>query len=341
MSQVLRPGDVSRTTRAARAGDLLRDLSSGALRTEAARVAPFPTGFEPLDRVLDGGFRTHDLVLVGGLPGVGKTIATLQWARAVARNGDHAIFVCYEHDESVLLTRLLTAEIGELAAPEDVTRLDGLRQALQRYTYGAPDEDEVLESSLLFRTARDRVAEYADRLWLVRGSGAHTSLDDLERLVVDHADERTMLFVDYLQKVAVHPEPEDEAHKVTLIAEGLKDLALQRDVAIVAVVAASQVGLDARRTRLHHLRGSSALAYECDVAVILNEKFRAVSKVHLAYDTARAERFKHEVVFSLEKNRGGPSLVDVEFRKDFSNYRFHPHGGFVAERLVDERLIDE
>jgi replicative DNA helicase len=323
------------------AGDLLRDLDRGGAATPRARMHPHQTGFEPLDSVLHGGFRAHDLVLVGGLPGVGKTIATLQWARNVARAGDHAIFVCYEHDEAVLLSRLLTLEIGELAGPEDVIQLDELRDALYRWAYGGSGEDDDLQGSLLFRTARDRLEAYADRLWLVRGSGAHTTLAELQRLVDAHAGERTVLFVDYLQKVAVHPEPPDEAEKVTRIAEGVKELALQSDVAVVAVVAASQVGLDATRTRLHHLRGSSALAYECDVALILNEKFRAVSKVHLAYDPVRAERFKHQVVFSIEKNRGGQSLVDLEFDKDFPNYRFNERGGFVQERLVDERLNEE
>ena len=317
---------------------MLRELADGARKAESSFVAPYATGFDPLDSVLHGGFRTHDLVLVGGLPGVGKTVATLQWARSVARAGGHAIFVCYEHDEAVLLSRLLTLEIGAAASPDDIVQLDELREALYRYAYGAPRDGDDLEARVLFRTARERLAEYADRIWLVRGSGSHTTLTDLEQLVEQHAGERTVLFVDYLQKVAVHPEPADEAEKITRVTEGLKELALQHDVAIVAVVAASQVGLDAARIRLHHLRGSSALAYECDLAIILNEKFRTVAKAHLAYDGTRAERFKRQVVFSIEKNRGGPSLVDVEFTKDFQNYRFDPHGGFVQERLVDERL---
>ncbi len=150
-----------------------------------------------------------------------------------------------------------------------------------------------------------------------------------------------MLFVDYLQKVAVHPEPPTESDKVTRIAEGLKEIALSHSISVVAVVAADAEGVKAPRLRLHHLRGSSALAYECDVAVILNDKHRTVAKAHLAYDPVRAETFKHQVIFSIEKNRGGPALVDVEFRKDFHFYRFNTTGQYVAEKLVDERLHSE
>ena len=81
--------------------------------------------------------------------------------------------------------------------------------------------------------------------------------------------------------------------------------------------------------------------YECDVALILNDKFNTVSKVHLAYDPVRAETFRDWVVFTVEKNRGGPNLMDLEFRKDFLHFRFHPEGGMVAEKLIDERVYSE
>jgi hypothetical protein len=46
-------------------------------------------------------------------------------------------------------------------------------------------------------------------------------------------------------------------------------------------------------------------------------------------------------VFGIEKNRDGPGLVDLEFRKDFANFRFDSHGSFVAEQLVDDVLFEE
>jgi hypothetical protein len=70
----------------------------------------------------------------------------------------------------------------------------------------------------------------------------------------------------------------------------------------------------------------------------LNDKSQAVSKVHLAYDPVRAATFKHQVVFTVEKNRGGQAPLDLEFRKDFASYRFQTRGAFVSDRLVDERL---
>jgi replicative DNA helicase len=333
-------GDLARPPRSAR--DALWGLRSEDPRVVAHRPSPISLGFDLLDRLLDGGLHVHDLMLLGGSPGVGKTIAALQMARHMAAEGRTAIYVSYEHDTPTMLGRLLAMELGSLSTPQLDPELDRLRRVVVDATSGYRSFDEVLRSEPLVAEAVERFETYADRLVLVRGSGAHTTLRELASVVAGiEEQDASVLFVDYLQKVAVHPEPAEEAEKITRVSEGLKDLALEHDLAVVALVAADWDGLRAGRTRLHHLRGSSALAYECDVAVLLNDKFRSVSKTHLAYDTVKAESFKHQVIFSLEKNRGGPAMVDIEYRKDFEHYRFVPEGRYVAERLVDDRLEAE
>jgi replicative DNA helicase len=319
--------------------DVIDALFERDLRPDRAPTSPIATGFDLVDRVLDGGLRPHDLMLLGGSPGVGKTVAALQMARNMARGGRTAIYVSYEHDDPTMLGRLLALELGDMATPANAPELDRLRRVVVEATSGFRTLESVIGSEPLAAEAYRRIEAYADRLVLVRGSGARTDLTTIEALVATaETDGDVVVFVDYLQKVAVHPEPEHEAEKVTRVAEGLKDLALSHEVAVVALVAADWDGLRAGRVRLHHLRGSSALAYECDVALILNDKHSAVARAHLAYDTVRAETFKQLVVFSVEKNRGGPAMVDLEFRKDFLHYRFDPQGSYMAERAADDRL---
>lgn len=332
----------SQTSAARSIRDVLVDVTSAQADAAERWATPLPTGFGLLDRVLDGGLRQHDLILLGGAPGVGKTVAALQIARHVASTGRQVVYLSYEHDEPTMLGRLLALELGEMATPENAPELDHLRQVVVDATAGFRDLSGVVAREPLVAEAVRRLDAYADELLLVRASGRATDLATIEALVptTSHHEEG-LVVVDYLQKVAVHPEPADEAEKVTRITEGLKDLALRHDVAVLALVAADWDGVRAGHLRLHHLRGSSALAYECDVAVMMSEKHRAVSKVHLAYDPVRAETFQHQIVFSVEKNRGGPAHVDLEFRKDFLHYRFDPEGRYLAERLVDDRLETE
>ncbi len=322
---------------------VLTDLDTAIRSGQAKDLIPIATGFDVLDSALGGGIRRGDLMLVGGAPGVGKTIVTLQWARNIARDGGTVVYVCYEHEESALLARLLAVELGDVPHTTDDMEMEKLRAGIQEVALGGGRGlTDVLESEEHARLAYQRIEQYGDRLWLVRASGAHTGIPEIEELLLQRQDvDKLVLFVDYLQKVAVRPEPAEEEEKVTRVTEALKDLSLSYQVPIVSVVAADREGLKSRRLRLHHLRGSSALAYEADVALILNNKFDTVSKVHLAYDPVRAETFKDMAIFSIEKNRGGPNLIDLEFKKDFLYYRFNPTGGVVNEKLIDERIYTE
>ena len=100
-----------------------RSLTDVVLGLEDSAVGTVvPTGFDPLDKVLDGGLRSRDLTLIGGVPGVGKTVVTLQWARNSAMAGFNTAYVCYEHDQEALASRLLAVEVGEMKATEENIR---------------------------------------------------------------------------------------------------------------------------------------------------------------------------------------------------------------------------
>ena len=330
-----------RRTRTTVLGDLLDGLDQTLRSGDVTDLMTTPTGFSVLDDTIGGGLHAGDLMLLAGPPGVGKTIVGLQMARSVALSGGHAIYVCYEHEEVALATRLLALEAASGDHPTGASQ-----QIAQLLLSGAQSRrglDETLAGDPLVADALQRVRTYAHRLTLVRASGTHTGLTEIEQLVsaTEQQGRRPVVFVDYLQKVAITPTPAREIEKITRTVEGLKDLALSYHVPLVAVSAVDADGLATRRLRLRHLRGSDAAAFEADIVVLMNEKAKAVSKVHLAYDSRAAQRFKEWVVFSIEKNRGGPNLVDLEFQKDFSHFRFHPDGGVVTETLSDERVTED
>jgi replicative DNA helicase len=335
MTEVLSPS--SDHVAQATAAELLAGIGPEAPQ---ARATQFPTGFEPLDDVLSGGMRAQDLVLVGGRPGIGKTVASLQWARWMAMQGHTAIYVCYEHSPHSLLGRLLALELGSLARPDEVVELTRLRTIAQEVALGAAPS-EALTTDPLGEEAYHRLQQYGPRLRLVQGSGLRTGVHELARLVSEHRDGSTALFVDYLQKIPVAGDLRGNDERTTHLAERLKELAMVAEVPVIALAAADKEGLTTRRLRLANLRGSTALAHECDIAILLNEKSVAVSKSHLAFDPVRAETFRRWVVFSVEKNREGAPDMNLEFRKDLANYRFDPAGGFVAESLVDSVLFTE
>ncbi len=140
---------------------------------------PFATGMDVLDQMLDGGVGAGDLTLIGGQPGIGRTIVTLQWARHIAAAGGTAIYVCYEHGHAELLARLLAVELGTIGDTEPLADIDKLKTQLTQAANGTAQLAALLEMEPLARRVYDRLHEYADRLILVRGSGRYTTVPAL------------------------------------------------------------------------------------------------------------------------------------------------------------------
>ena len=139
------------------------------------------TGFDPLDEVLAGGIRPGEMLLVGGKPGVGKTIATRQWARSMAQRGGVAVYLCFEHDQVTMLTRLLSCELGEVIAihPARTSRVERveLQGRIRDVAAGAITLQQALDSDPLIDEAHRRLAAYADRLVFVTGSGEYPNVN--------------------------------------------------------------------------------------------------------------------------------------------------------------------
>ncbi len=321
--------------------DEVEHLAAGG---EAERLRPMPTGFSPLDDILNGGLRTGELLVLGGPFGVGKTIWGLQAARnAVAADpANHALVACYEHDRAHLLERLLCLESAAHGLRDEALTLRTLATLATRGGGGIMTQLRRLPRYAPVVAALDR---YAGRLILARASGDHTTLEVLRRW----ADERIaagagrlLLVVDYLQKIPVPlAAVTAETELTTYLTQGLKEMAMALGIPIIAIAASDRGGLKARRMRLADLRGSSALQYEADIGLVLNNKYAILSREHMIYNPAAAEAMRDWVVLSVEKYRAGRNAVDMEFQLDAAHFRIAPQGDFVRDRLVDEKVTLE
>ena len=323
--------------------DVLAEANERLTVGESAAAKVWPTGFPMLDTYLAGGLRSGELTLLGGPQGLGKTSFVLQMLRHIVSTGGVGVYFSYEHDAPTVLQRLVALEAAELYGL-DAPPLKVIRQAMEAQDGQAGSLADRL-AAIGIADAVQAVAAYGDRLLIHRSTGSATDVDEIKKValeVIERTGQSPMLVVDYLQKVAVKDHPGDEMELVTFIVEGLKDLALENDVPVVAIVAADKEGLvTGKRLRINNLRGSSALAYEPDVVLIMNEKYDVVARHHLVYDLGNAERFHNWAVITIEKNRSGPDRVDIEFMKRFDQGRFDSAGRRVSEQLVDERVFTE
>ena len=271
----------------------------------------------PLDRTLGGGIRAGELMLLGGAQGTGKTTLALQIARNIAQSGQaNALYICFEHDEEYLLGRMVAME-SALARPmppsptSSIKISDVRREMLGTWLAQGGDMPADLRGNPRLRPALDRIARYGQSLFMMRGS---------------NSTRRTPTFAQAGRGLPARGAPSGrwssssttcsacrwcptrrrETEKVTTVVAALKDLALSLGVAVVCVVAADKEGLKASRLRNHHLRGSSALNYESDVILILNEKYNIVAKVNIEFNPYQAQRFRDWTILTVEKNRCRP-----------------------------------
>jgi replicative DNA helicase len=323
-----------------------RRVSSG----ELSSYAPLPTGFRELDDIIGGGLKQGELILLGGAQGLGKTIWALQVARNIALNTPAVVvYLSYEHDEEHMLSRLLCMESIDptVEGVQRGLRLKDLHRGILSFRQRNPNAGffDVLKSMPQASTIFDKVQRYLDKLYLLKASPQKTTLPMLE-VMIPHIRQQLgmpplLLVVDYLQKIPLPYLTENEAEKVTIIVEGLKNIALSQGVVVLSIVASDREGLKATRLHLRHLRGSSALDYECDIALIMNQKWKILSKQHITFNIQAAEKWKNWVVFTVEKNRAGRAEVDLEFELRSEYFCYNPHGGIVEQTLIDEKVIAE
>ncbi|MFL5778033.1 MAG: DnaB-like helicase C-terminal domain-containing protein [Chloroflexota bacterium] len=328
--------------------DVLVDLNDKVVSGQVGEYQPVPLGFTPLDKTIGMGLRPGELMLIGGAQGTGKTTMALQMARNIASGGQaNVLYICFEHDEQYLLNRLIAMEsaLAHLPHKTGAIKIQDVRKEILGTWMAEGGGGAQLANNPRLRPSLDRLARYGQNLFLLRGSQTASSIDNIRILVRQHrelsGDRRLVVFVDYLQKVPQIPEPENETEKVTFVVNGLKDIALAEEVPLISIVAADKEGLKASRLRNYHLRGSSAINYEADIILILNEKYHIVAKVNIEFNPYQAQRFRDWIITSVEKNRGGQDNVDIEFEKHFEFSCFDPNGRTVQEKLIEERLYTD
>jgi len=334
---------------------VLKEADQMVVQGELDEYLPIPCGFDQIDRLIGGGLRRTELVLLGGAQGIGKTVTAVQMARNLALNeATYAFYLSYEHSEIHLLNRLICQEsidptgtsVGSGIRLKDLHNIVVSKRAREWVRKdGNIGLYQILSQHPKTAKAMETINRYSDRLIMMKASPAVTTLNvirDMTRQIVEATNGKMVLFIDYLQKIAIYPERAvDENDKVTIIVEGLKDIAMTYNIPVVSIVAADREGLRSRRMHLYHLRGSSALDYECDIAILMNNKFHILSKDHVSFNPYKSDSYRDWVVFTLEKNRAGRAMIDVEFRMHPQHFCFNPKGNLVEQKLIDEKIIVE
>ena len=236
------------------------------------------TGFPSLDRVLGGGMRRGDLIVVGGDVGSGKSAFALAIALRAAQQRHRVLYYSGEMSTERLLERVL--------AIEGRVRVDDLRQ-------GVPND--AARASV--GAAAVRLRDGLPRFEVLPPGGLNGLVEDFESAKVD------LLIVDSLQSLTSGGRGLDE--ELAEAVRRLKTLAVERHIAILTT--AQLPHLSARDDRRPHLDDFGALGsvkHHADVVLAL---FREDM-----YDRRREIEGATELLVRKNRN-GGTGYVDLYF----------------------------
>jgi replicative DNA helicase len=250
-----------------------------------------PTGFSRLDKML-AGMQRSDLLIIAGRPGMGKSSWLLSAALNAARHGARVAIFSLEMSGEQLAQRMIAAETGinsqELRqgqlSPEEWERFVQAADRLSKLKIHLDDTPAL--SALQLRTK-------CRRLW------AQSGLD--------------LIIVDYLQLMVSGARVDNRVQEISLISMGLKQLARELNVPVLAAAQLSRAVemRQNKRPQLSDLRESGSIEQDSDVVMFIYREE--------VYNEDTDKPNVAEIMVS--KHRNGPTgSVELFFRKELTHF---------------------
>ncbi len=251
------------------------------IHREKGNMRGVPTGFSEIDNLLSG-FQKSDFIVLGARPSLGKTSLALDILRHVGLKEKKPVGIfSLEMSREQIVDRLISSQAqiplwelrtGRLKNDED---FELIQQSLGQLSEAPIFIDDTPSPTILQMRSMAR------------------------RLQSEHG--LSLIIVDYLQLIQPKNNAESMVQQVTEFSRGLKTMARELNVPVLAL---SQLSRDVdkrenKRPRLSDLRESGAIEQDADVVMFIYRK----DKDRLNPNSEE----QNTVEIMIEKHRNGPT----------------------------------
>ena len=273
------------------------------LYKESREVTGLATNFTELDRMTSG-LQKGELFILAARPSMGKTAFAINMAQNAAINSQAIVAVfSLEMSKESLLRRMLASQAW----------VD--QRKLQTGFLGREDHDKL-------QTALGQLVE--SRLFI--DDTAAISLAEMRakaRRLKQNANGLDLIVIDYLQLMTASIAGskkgyENRTQEVSAISRGLKALAKELEVPVVALSQLSRASErrgDDKRPMLSDLRESGSIEQDADVVAFIHRE----SYYNRTEEMSEADKAKSEII--IAKQRNGPTdTVLLNFISRFTRF---------------------
>lgn len=288
-----------------------------------------PTGFDLLDKVIDGGLY-EGLYTVGAISSLGKTTFCMNIADQIARQGQDVIILSLEMSKYQLMSKSISRLTFCHYQNDDSIQFEWCKTSRgitdgSRYQQYCPQELELI------RQAKDFYAkEVGQHLFIYEAVGDMT-VESAEKIVKQHIEytgNRPVVIVDYLQLLQ-HPDKYingNDKLRTDVNITTLKRLSRDHKIPLILISSLNRMSYQSPIS-FEAFKESGAIEYSSDVVIGL--QLAGVGRSDFNVNEAKAKN-PREIELTILKNREGKIGQLIKY----SYYPMFNH--FVEDEIIDE-----
>ena len=266
---------------------------------ESVNTEAIPTGFETLDKVLDGGLY-EGLHTIGAISSLGKTTLIMQVADMVAESGRDVLIFSLEMARAELMSKSISRHTLQQAMRDGNTRnaktARGITDGKRHINYSRAENE-------LIRDAITAYSRYAGRLYIQEGVGdiGVTQIRETVERHIRFTGRRPLCIVDYLQILSPYNERATDKQNTDKAVLELKRISRDFKLPVIAISAFNRTSYKAE-AMFEALKESGSIEYTSDTVIGL--QLKGAGKKDFS-PTEEKKRDPRQIELVILKNRQG------------------------------------
>lgn len=275
--------------------------------TKQAARPPLKTGFDSLDKALDGGLY-DGLYVIGAVSSLGKTAFCMQMADQLAKSGRDVLIFSLEMTAYELMARSISRESFQLDTSARRHMAKTIRGVLDGRRYPNYTAQEMRHLELAMNSYR----QYAGHLYFREGDH-ETGLDYIFKEVERHiaeTGEKPVVLIDYLQIIAPVDVHFTDKQNLDRIVCALKKLSRTHELTIFTISSFNRENYNLE-VSMNAFKESGGIDYSADVLMGLQARGAGSRTFNIDEEKRKDPR---ELELKILKNRSAAIGEPIPFR---------------------------